>query len=219
MKGDYAWNLVFWRSCTYLLKYSFSGFGLCMRANVVCLQASGRNAASSSRLKQTAELMWAGALCCWTAMCTLRPCWGKVKIHLKCSRGLGCVTAALGSVSDPDEILSLDPPEDGAWPFHAHFAAQVPKKGAWAHVLAESVSPGQVLDQGGGGLELQSWHNLSYSQLWISPVLPTEPLLWKGLSNGKHMEVFVETGNPTKTPLVYRCVQTSISCPKGRNWI
>lgn len=51
--------------------------------------------------------------CCWTAMCTLRPCWEKAKIHLKCSRGLGCVTAALGSVSDPDDILSLDPPEDG----------------------------------------------------------------------------------------------------------
>lgn len=165
-----------------------------MGANAVCLQASGRNAGSSSRLKQTAELMRAGALCCCTAMRTLRSCWGKVKIHLKCSSGLGCVTAALGSVFDPDEILSLDPPRRWGLTSSCSLCNPASKErclnsGAdWSlYLLARSLI--RVMEGWNCSLDI-----ISVTQF------PLSLLLWKGLSNGKHMEVFVETGNAAKTP-------------------
>lgn len=107
-------------------------------------------------------------------MCKLRhSAGGKVKIYFKYSSRLGDVTSASGSVCEGGMTSSCLP------------CNPVSKERYLSSCAGWNLqSLDQVLDQDDGGSELQrtfrvqtlqSWHNLTYSKLWISPVLPIDP--------------------------------------------
>lgn len=188
----------------------------------MCLQASSRNAASTSRLKQTAKVTRVGTRCCWYFLCTLRLCWAGVKIHLKCSHGLGCVTSALESAFDPSDILSLCQ-KMGLDLFMLTLEPSLQRKVCELMCWLESVVswPGPW----------SGWCRVRIAVLPQSQLLTTldltsashwSPCYWKVWAMGNRCRCLLKQGMQPK-PLYmcqsYRCVQTAISCPKGRNWI